>query len=430
MPTTRADRTNRDLPLWLVALGVIGLVAAIAATDLTSRRRPKAGSSGAVLIVLFGFLFVTVSSRLTGEIGSSSNPISGMTVATLLLTCLVFYALGWIGPGYRLAALSIAGIVCVASSNGGTTSERPCQDRGTLVGSTPSKQQIAILVGALTSAIVIGVTLLLLNDASTVYSEKPENLPKIAAPLSELKDTQTYKGVEYKVWRVTAPEKNAEGQTVALPGKYLVDPADGKVAWLVDPGINGRIKTMDDGKTAVTKYDAPKASLMALIIDGIMAGKLPWDRVVIGAFIAILLQLSGVPALAFSVGVYLPLSTSMPIFIGGLIRLAVDARRKTSAEVSDSSPAVLLSSGYIAGGAIAGTLLAFLGFYPRRAWRRRSTSRDTSPPPSTTPAPCPAVIAFARARQSCSPRRDRQVVLRDREPRAVEEGMLGHEDRI
>jgi putative OPT family oligopeptide transporter len=383
------DRTERDLPIWVVVLGVIGLIAAISATDLIPT---TIGGRivGAVLIVILGFLFVTVSSRLTGEIGSSSNPISGMTVATLLVTCLVFYLLGWIGPGYRLAALSIAGIVCVASSNGGTTSQD--LKTGYLVGATPRNQQIAILVGALTSAIVIGFTLLLLNDASTVYTSSPSNLPMIAPPpVADLTETFKYQDTEYKVWRVMVPEKDTQGETVALPGKYLVDPASGKVAWLVDPGINGRIKTKDDGTTTVTKYDAPKASLMALIIDGIMAGKLPWGLVIIGASIAIVLQLAGVPALAFSVGVYLPLATSMPIFIGGLIRLMVDRIKKTPAAESDSSPAVLLSSGYIAGGTIAGTLIAFLAFIPG-AIGLFDLSRFL--PAGYNASPLPAVIAF------------------------------------
>ncbi len=386
----KTDRTERDLPIWVVVLGLIGLVVAISATDLIPTTTPGR-IVGAVLIVILGFLFVTVSSRLTGEIGSSSNPISGMTVATLLLTCLVFYLLGWIGPGYRLAALSIAGIVCVASSNGGTTSQD--LKTGYLVGATPRNQQIAILVGALTSAIVIGFTLLLLNDASTVYTSSPSNLPTINPPAaSSLTETFRYQDVDYKVWRVMVPEKDKAGETVALPGKYLVDSTTGKVAWLIDPGINGRIKTKDDGTTTVTKYDAPKASLMALIIDGIMAGKLPWGLVIIGAFIAIVLQLAGVPALAFSVGVYLPLATSMPIFVGGLIRLIVDRIKKTPSAESDSSPAVLLSSGYIAGGTIAGTLIAFMAFIPG-AIGLFDLSRFL--PAGYNESPLPAVIAFA-----------------------------------
>src|SRR2546426_2236061 len=122
---------------------------------------------GAILIIAFGFLFVTVSSRLTGEIGSSSNPISGMTVATLLLTCLIFLVIGWTGPTYYITALSIGGIVCIASSNGGTTSQD--LKTGFLVGSTPKYQQSAILVCAFASALVLGPILLVLNDSATVY---------------------------------------------------------------------------------------------------------------------------------------------------------------------------------------------------------------------------------------------------------------------
>ncbi len=346
-------RTERDLPLWFVGLGSAALVAIIASThlmptDLNGR------IAGAVMILLFGFLFVTVSSRLTGEIGSSSNPISGMTVATLLLTCLIFVLMGWVGPQYRLAALSIAGIVCIAASNGGTTSQD--LKTGYLVGATPWAQQIAILVGALTSAVVIGFTLLMLNEASTVVTAKAEYLPTTKADVASLTETATHKGESFKVWRVVNPIPGAQ------PGKYLVDDT-GKARYLVDPAINGRVDTRDDG-SKVIKYDAPKATLMALIIDGIMTQKLPWNLVLIGVFIAIVMHLAGVPALAFAVGAYLPLSTSMPVFVGGLLRGAVDYIKKTPPEESDSSPAVLLSSGYIAGGAIAGILIAILAILP------------------------------------------------------------------
>ena len=126
------------------------------------------------MVLLFGFLFVTVSSRITGVIGSSSNPISGMTIATLLLTCLIFVMLGWVGLQYRLVALSIAGVVCIASSNGGTTSQD--LKTGYLVGATPWKQQVAILVGALVSAVVMGLTLQGLNDAYTT-TDRPTGRP-------------------------------------------------------------------------------------------------------------------------------------------------------------------------------------------------------------------------------------------------------------
>jgi putative OPT family oligopeptide transporter len=422
--TTEGGRTSRDLPLWFVGLGTIGLIAAIASTNLIPTDT-TGRIVGAILIVTLGFLFVTVSSRLTGEIGSSSNPISGMTVATLLVTCLVFSLLGWTAPVYALAALSIAGIVCVASSNGGTTSQD--LKTGYLVGSTPGKQQIAIMIGALTSAIVIGGTLLLLNDSTTVHSKLPDNLPKIAAPADELTGEKvTYEGAEYDVWQVKKDIKE-DGKTVALRGKYLVEPKSHKAAWLVDPGINGRLTEFDDG-TKVEKFNAPKARLMALIIEGIFKGDLPWGMVIIGAFIAITLQLSGVQALAFSVGVYLPLETSMPIFIGGLVRLLVEKLRKSKAEDSDSSPAVLLASGYIAGGAIAGTLLAFLNF---PVLKKIARAMDVSGylPASYNESPLPAVIAFGVLAFVLA-LVGLGLFLKDREPDAVEKGLTVREEYV
>src|SRR5256886_9817172 len=190
---------------------------------------------GAILIVIFGFLFVTVSSRLTGEIGSSSNPISGMTVATLLLTCLIFLIVGWTGPTYYVTALSIGGIVCIAASNGGTTSQD--LKTGFLVGSTPKFQQIAILAGALASAIALGPILLKLNEAYTVYvpsanfaavSNKvpaPSGVP--LQPFDE--KTKPNDNSHFRLLKVTAnmPAAGLE------PGEYLVG-GDGNVAYKVE----------------------------------------------------------------------------------------------------------------------------------------------------------------------------------------------------
>src|SRR5204863_2368870 len=162
--TAGAPRTDQDMSMKVVIGGIIALIAMIM---LFPQLNLRFNLIGAILIVAFGFLFVTVSSRLTGEIGSSSNPISGMTVATLLLTCLVFLLIGWTGPTYYITALSIGGIVCIASSNGGTTSQD--LKTGFLIGGTPKYQQIAILVGAAASALVLGPILLVLNDSATVY---------------------------------------------------------------------------------------------------------------------------------------------------------------------------------------------------------------------------------------------------------------------
>lgn len=309
---------------------------------------------------------MTVSSRLTGEIGSSSNPISGMTVATLLLTSLVFLILGWTSDVYRITALSVAAIVCVAASNGGTTSQD--LKTGYLLGATPRYQQIALLIGALTSAIVIGYTLNFLNDASTVYSNK--NLPAAIVPnVASLTDFEKVADGahaddtnEYHVLRL--PESPVEGPLAKVPaGKYLIDNS-GKFAYLVDPGINGALDKRDNG-AAVPKYEAPKARLMSLIIDGILTQKLPWGLVLLGVSISIILELCGISALPFAVGVYLPLSSSSPIFFGGLIRWLVNRRvekrgQKVTAEEEESGPGILFSSGLIAGGSIAGIGLALL----------------------------------------------------------------------
>jgi putative OPT family oligopeptide transporter len=345
-------RTERDMPMWVVVTGSIGLVGAIASTQLIPTDTPGR-IAGALMILAFGFLFVTVSSRLTGEIGSSSNPISGMTIATLLLTCLIFVLLGWVGPQYRVAALSIAAIVCIASSNGGTTSQD--LKTGYLVGGTPWKQQVAILVGAITSAIFIGFTLLALNGARGEKITADDYLPKVNAPAAELANmpTEKYESKTYKVWWVTVASEGVR------PGRYLVDPESGRAEVWDNPGIGGTTVTLP-GKTTVEKFNPPQPALFAVIIDGIMTGKLPWVLVALGAGLAIVVQLTGVSALAFAVGVYLPLATTAPIFVGGLIRYVVDKTRKMSAEQSDSSPAVLMSSGLIAGGSIAGILIALL----------------------------------------------------------------------
>ncbi len=372
----RVRRTERDLPLSVVVGGSLGMVLALMALPQLGLGFTGGGLAGALMILLFGFLFVTVSSRLTGEIGSSSNPISGMTVATLLLTCLALVGLsevGVIGLGKetKLLALTIAGIVCVACSNGGTTSQ--ALKTGHLLGATPRAQQYAILIGSLTSALFVGLVLIAVNLVGTIYSKN--GLPNATVDVNRLTDTGKVQAGQYaddpatyRVLNIGAREKidptmftAAPGQPLDVkPGRYLIDDA-GRFAYLCDPAINGQLTQRDDG-VAVTRFDAPKTQLVALIIDGIFDRNLPWDLVLIGVLIAIGLELAGVPSLPFAVGVYLPISSSMPIFLGGALRRAVDNIRRAPADESDSSPGVLLSSGYIAGGAIAALLATLLGF--------------------------------------------------------------------
>ncbi len=360
-------RTDRDMSMKFVLIGIVALVVVIAAANplYVGSADVLTRIGAAVLIVVFGFLFVTVSSRLTGEIGSSSNPISGMTVATLLLTCLIFVLLKWTGSNYYVTALTIGAVVCIASSNGGTTSQD--LKTGYLVGSTPSHQQVAILIGALASALVLGPILLRLNDSKTVYVPVTGNLVapagEISSGVEHLAGPQKSSDTrEYRVWHRQDP---AGGN----PIKYLVD-TTGKAVYLVDPGINGTVTKLPNGDE-VKKFDAPKATLMSYIIKGILGGKLPWALVLLGAMIAIVLEMSSIPSLAFAVGVYLPLSSSSPILIGGLVRWGVDrylkrkhaGRNLTEDQLiaeTDKSPGVLMASGYIAGGAIAGIIIAFM----------------------------------------------------------------------
>ncbi|MBI3839956.1 MAG: oligopeptide transporter, OPT family [Planctomycetia bacterium] len=387
----RIPRTERDLPLSLVIFGSLGLVLALAASPSLGLGFSFEGLLGALFIVMFGFLFVTVSSRLTGEIGSSSNPISGMTVATLLLTCLGFLILGHTGKAATLTALSVAAVVCIAASNGGTTSQD--LKTGFLVGATPRLQQIAILIGALTSALVMGGTLLLLNDAGTVYSKKPEYLPRVRIPnVNELSQMEhaggQYAGKDGMLYHVLHA---GEGEIKGVPaGKYLVDES-GRINYYVDPAINGRLSVRDDDTKVSNKFEAPKTRLMALIIDGILNGKLPWELVLIGALLAVVLELAGVPSLPFAVGVYLPIQTSAPIFLGGLVRFAVDKIKRQKDE-AETSPGVLLSSGYIAGGSIAGVLIAFLSFAP--GWFNEKLSVGSGLSPAWNASNWPSLAAF------------------------------------
>jgi len=355
-------RTDQDLSLKYVGIGIVLLVTAICVFPSLHMNL-----LGAVMIVVFGFLFVTVSSRLTGEIGSTSNPISGMTVATLLLTCLVFLLVGWTGGTYYVTALSVGAIVCIASSNGGGTSQD--LKTGFLLGATPRLQQKAILIGACASALIMGPILISLNNSATVYIPAAQIAPSLSTDASTLTRTEHLSGPQgrddangYLVWQKT--------DTLGGPaGKYFVDQS-GKAVWYVDPGINGIYTQRPDGST-VRKFDAPKATLVSYIIKGILDRKLPWGLVLLGVMISVVLELAGIPSLAFAVGVYLPLSASSPLFVGGMIRWLVDKLRRREpayknmseekyTEEADKSPGVLLASGYIAGGAIAGIIIAFL----------------------------------------------------------------------
>ena len=428
--TVDVPRTEQDLPISIVLGGSLLLVLLIwLAPSL------HVNLVSALLIVVAGFFFVTVSSRITGEIGSSSNPISGMTVATLLVTCLIYLMLGWTSPEDRFMALTTAAIVGMAASNGGTTA----QDLKTaqIVGATPSKQQIAIFIGVVTSAIFIGPVLAAVNRGETAIV--PESHPGIRVthpsgqqmvqrefpfrPGPGAGSTLTGQELAQQLWgrglevrldggapvsirtfrtdvtaaslageELRAGEGNVREQAVTrttlgalgvlgepterrlevgfvrndapIPtGKYLSDAA-GNIEYVVDPGIGGRVTEVHGVK--LTRFEAPKARLFSLIIDGILTRKLPWDLVLLGVALALMLEMSGVSALPFAVGVYLPVSTSAPLFVGGVVRWWVD-RRRAGAE-SDASPGTLLASGYIAGGSLAGVVINLLHIPAGGSW--------------------------------------------------------------
>jgi putative OPT family oligopeptide transporter len=365
-----AARTERDLSMRVVLLGCLGLVIVLAAVPQLGLGFSLEGILGSIMILVFGFLFVTVSSRLTGEVGSSSNPISGMTIATLLLTCLIFVLIGKNAkenPAVLLTAISIAAVVCIASSNGGTTSQD--LKTGFLVGATPRYQQWGILIGTLTSALVIGGTMLALNKAGTHYSKKgipegarlePDEIPadaerqQVGQPYAG-KDTNTYRAVYVRQPRIKDMDR----------GWYLIDD-QGLVTYWIDVPIARKYKVMDKaGETeveAAEKFKAPQPQLFQIITEGILGGELQWGLVITGALIAVAMELMGVSALPVAVGMYLGLGTALPIFVGGLLRWLTDRWRGVSASEAEmeTSPGVLLSSGYIAGGTLCGLLLGFV----------------------------------------------------------------------
>jgi putative OPT family oligopeptide transporter len=326
--------------------------------------------AGALLALFFAFLFVTVSSRITGQIGSSANPISGMTVATVLLTALIFLAVGWTGVEHRVLALSIGGVVCVAAAVAGATSQD--LKTGHLVGATPARQQIGLLAGVTTSALLIGFTIQALDRAATTYA------PRAYAGVA-VRDVEP---TRYNIVGDRLAEAPAGAlrvghlyeQTGPAPaGRYLVD-GSGAIRYLVDPGIGGSETRTLTGRE-VTKLDSPKAQIMRLVVDGILTQKLSWGLILVGAFFTVALEILGLSSLPVAVGLYLPISTSAGIFAGGVVRwlgerAVARARGATGvpgATLSDaeaeSGPGVLLSSGLIAGGAITGIVLAGLAAY-------------------------------------------------------------------
>ncbi len=350
------SRLDRDLSMRWVLLGSFAIIV-VMWLMLTFNPIAGARTSGfenliaSFFVVLFGFLFVTVSSRICGLIGTSANPVSGMTIATLMATCAMFLAMGWTAPAYSALAIIIGGVVCVAAANAGATSQD--LKTGFLVGATPYRQQIALMIGVMVSVFVIGGTLMLMNFGLSEFRpvQRPLNIEQVRAEQSnrgasvriekELDDPhpQVYKDKKYVL-------VNALGSRDLPDGKYLYDPATGQieVQWITGIGSD--------------KAAAPQGRLMATVITGILNQRLPWRLVAMGVFLVIAVELLGIRSLSFAVGSYLGLHTTLAIFCGGLVRWAAERGRKPAGGHAESevSPGSLFASGLIAAGGVMGLI--------------------------------------------------------------------------
>ena len=267
-------RTNKDLPVKVIIIGIV----ALALIMWVSPQIPV-NLGGAILIIIFGFFFVTVSARMVGIVGSSNNPVSGMTIAALLIITAIMKATGNVGTAGMISAISIGSVICVAAAIAGDISQD--LKTGYIVGATPYKQQVGEIVGVIASAIAVGGVLYILNDAWSYGS---------------------------------------------------------------------------------TELPAPQAQLMKMVVEGVMNGNLPWALIFAGVFIAIVVEIMGIPVLPFAVGLYLPMATTLPIMIGGLVRLVFDKKKEASEDDRKAkvNRGILYCSGLIAGEGIVGIILAII----------------------------------------------------------------------
>jgi uncharacterized oligopeptide transporter (OPT) family protein len=358
-------RTEHDLSMSVVVLGSLAIVALM---FFFLEFKPVPGAqvgwaanlAAALLVVVFGFLFVTVSSRIVGLIGSSASPVSGMTIATLMATSAIFLVNGWTAPAFGALAITIGGVVCIAASNSGDTSQD--LKTGYIIGSTPWKQQVALMIGVVVSTIFIGFTLNLMNTGlqsfraaaqpwdinashpgvavQTDAQHLPESIRVQAAGDSSGKSSTTHNKSEYVIL-------NALGSSDLADGKYLYSPATHQIEVQWIQGIGSE------------KAAAPQARLMATVINGILTRKLPWGLVMMGVFLVIAVELLGIRSLSFAVGAYLSIGTTLAIFCGGMVRFFVDAAVKkaggdSTETESEISPGSLFASGLIAAGGIVG----------------------------------------------------------------------------
>jgi putative OPT family oligopeptide transporter len=370
----RPARTEDDLSMSVVLIGSLLIVACM---FIFLEFKPVPGAyvswaanlSASLLVVVFGFLFVTVSSRIVGLVGSSASPVSGMTIATLMATCAIFLVKGWTSPAFGALAITIGGVVCIAASNSGDTSQD--LKTGYIVGSTPRLQQIALMIGVVVSTVVIGFTLNLMNSGLQefhaasqpwdIHASHPgvavepgaEGLPAEIRVEAADHTTALHQRSEYVVL-------NAIGSTELEDGKYLYSSSSGRIEVHWVQGIGS------------ANAPAPQAKLMATVINGILSRKLPWGLVLLGVSLVVAVELLGIRSLTFAVGAYLPIATTLPIFVGGVVRWLADQYLKKSAgdaaeAESEISSGSLYASGLIAAGGIVGLLGVGLKLYETTA---------------------------------------------------------------
>ncbi len=351
----QADRLEYDLPMKFVLIGSIVIIAMMWAL-LTFKPIPGASTGlfsnliAALLVIVFGFLFVTVASRISGLIGNSSNPVSGMTIATLMATCAMFLVAGWTGGAFAALAITIGGVVAIASANAGATSQD--LKTGYLVGATPQRQQIGLIVGVLVASFFIGLTLIGMNKGLEKYT--PNVIPINLAQLPEGVQVETQ---NYQHAGKTYVLVNALSSQEIPDGKYLYDPTTSRIEIQWVQGI---------GSDAAP---APQARLMATVINGILTRRLPWRLIMLGVFLVVAIELLGVRSLSFAVGSYLSIATTAAIFAGGAVRWLVERNKpKTAESGSEVSPGALYSSGLIAAGGVVGLLAIIIKLMEIRGW--------------------------------------------------------------
>ncbi len=356
----QTSRLDRDLPMKFVLIGSVVILAMMWAL-LTFKPIPGASTGlfsnlvAALFVLVFGFLFVTVSCRICGLIGTSSNPVSGMTIATLMATCAMFLVAGWTGGAYAALAITIGGVVAIAAANAGATSQD--LKTGYLVGATPARQQIGLIAGVLAASFAIGGTLLLMNKGLERYT--PVVIP---IQIAQLPEGVRVEAQDYMHAGKSYVLVNSLGSSEVPDGKYLYDAGTQRIEIQWVQGIGGE------------RAPAPQARLMATVINGILTQRLPWRLVLLGVFLVIGIECLGVRSLSFAVGSYISIATTMAMFAGGLLRWLVErgAEKKSDTE-SEVSPGSLYSSGLIAAGGVIGLLSIVIKVMEDAGWMKTDT---------------------------------------------------------